>query len=78
MANLLIVDRIKSSITGDVLGRLNLAAKVSVEDNLKVTDDNKNTHGRVTRSPIQNTPYVAACSTLDAPLSFPTPRSSVK
>ena len=77
LVNLLVVDRIKSVVTREVLGRLNDAAKVSVEDNLKLIDNYKNTqHARVTRPVTQNTPYVAANSTPDnAPGLYTSPRS---
>ncbi|XP_059154774.1 uncharacterized protein LOC131940167 [Physella acuta] len=77
LVNLLIVDRIKSVVTRDLLGRLNDAAKVSVEDNLKVIDNYKNTQNvRVTRPATHTTPYVAASSTAEKVLRQNTaPRS---
>ncbi|XP_059147998.1 uncharacterized protein LOC131935558 isoform X1 [Physella acuta] len=77
LVNLLIVDRIKSVVTCDLLERLNGAAKVSVEDNLKVIDNYKSTQiARVTRPVNQTPPYVAASSTAERiPWLNTTPRS---
>jgi hypothetical protein len=56
LVNLLIIDRIKSVVILDVLGRLNDAAKLSVEDNHKGINNYKNTqHSRVTKPETQNT-----------------------